>query len=295
MPPDGRESTLSLGFPASRNERPATPLSLAEKLATSFSVEAAEWDRTSHVPADCIARLAEARLLALPLVSGGGPGLRGSHATAGLMAVLTAIGSGDLSAGRLYEGHINALLLSERFGSSIQRHNVSNSVFRHGQLLAVWNTDAATPVSLVPDGPSWRLDGAKRFASGAGLVGLALITARHPDGSRQMVMVPGSAVVDRIDTSSWRPLGMRASMSFDVEFTGLGVEPQALLGKPDDYLAEPWFSAGCIRFGAVQLGGALAILRVVHAHLRGLVVTGMPTNRSVTHRCASPFREHASG
>jgi alkylation response protein AidB-like acyl-CoA dehydrogenase len=47
------------------------------------------------------------------------------------------------------------------------------------------------------------------------------------------------------------------------------VEPSALLGKPDDYLAEPWFSAGCVRFGAVQLGGALAILRVVHAHLRG--------------------------
>ena len=49
---------------------------------------------------------------------------------------------------------------------------------------------------------------------------------------------------------------MRASMSYDVDFSDVAVDHDALLGMPDDYFAEPWFSAGCIRFGAVQLGGA---------------------------------------
>jgi len=57
-------------------------------------------------------------------------------------------------------------------------------------------------------------------------------------------------------------------MSYDVDFSDVAVDHDALLGMPDDYFAEPWFSAGCIRFGAVQLGGALGTLRVVHTHLR---------------------------
>jgi alkylation response protein AidB-like acyl-CoA dehydrogenase len=57
-------------------------------------------------------------------------------------------------------------------------------------------------------------------------------------------------------------------MSFTVDLTGIAVDEEAFVGDPDDYTLEPWFTAGCLRFAAVQLGGAFAIAKVVHAHLR---------------------------
>jgi alkylation response protein AidB-like acyl-CoA dehydrogenase len=125
-------------------------------------------------------------------------------------------------------------------------------------------------------GDAWCLAGGKSFASGAGLVAYALVTARHPDGGRQMLVLPMADHAGRIDRGSWQPMGMRASMSFHVDLDGLAVDSDAFLGAADDYLAEPWFSAGCIRFLAVQLGGALALLRTVHGHLRRTGRAGDP-------------------
>jgi len=243
---------------------------LVREAADACRAEAAALDRTGLVPPTTIRRLGEAGLLAAPLApAAGGWGL-GSAAgsTARLLELLTTIGSGDLAIGRLYEGHVNALLLIDRFGTPSQRQRIAVAVRHQHALLGVWNTDTAAPLSLVRAGGVWRLAGGKSFASGAGLVGHALVTARRPDGGRQMLLVPMADQADRIDRTSWQPLGMRASMSFHVDLDGVALEADAFLGQADDYLAEPWFSAGCIRFLAVQLGGALALLRTVHGHLR---------------------------
>jgi alkylation response protein AidB-like acyl-CoA dehydrogenase len=183
--------------------------------------------------------------------------------TARLLDLLTAIGSADLAIGRIYEGHVNARLLIDRFGTPAQRAAAAEA-----GMAGVWNTDGADALRLVRTAGGWVLAGGKSFASGAGLLDRALVTATWPDGGRQMVLVDMAPLAGRIDRSRWRPLGMRASMSFDVDFTGTPIEEAMLLGAPGDYLAEPWFSAGCIRFSAVQLGGGLALLRTVHRHLR---------------------------
>jgi alkylation response protein AidB-like acyl-CoA dehydrogenase len=52
---------------------------------------------------------------------------------------------------------------------------------------------------------------------------------------------------------------MEASESFTVDFLSLPLAPDALIGKPGDYYAEPTFTAGAFRFSAVQLGGAQAL------------------------------------
>ncbi|HEV2676091.1 MAG TPA: acyl-CoA dehydrogenase family protein [Aliidongia sp.] len=243
---------------------------IARDAADACRAEAAALDRSGLVPPSSIRRLGEAGLLAAPLgLDAGGWGLGGTPgSTARLLEILTIIGGGDLAIGRLYEGHVNALLLVDRFGTPTQRQRVAMAVRHHHALLGVWNTDTAAPLTLVRAGSAWHLAGGKSFASGVGLVAHALVTARRPDGGRQMLLVPMADLACRIDRTSWQPLGMRASMSFHIDLEGVGVGADAFLGQANDYLAEPWFSAGCIRFLAVQLGGALALLRTVHAHLR---------------------------
>ncbi len=63
---------------------------------------------------------------------------------------------------------------------------------------------------------------------------------------------------------------MRASASFRVDFGGVRIVPDNLLGAPDDYYRQPWFTAGAIRFAAVQLGGAEALFDLTREYLRGL-------------------------
>lgn len=253
-----------------QRHRPPSAAVAAAIVAADYRLGAPEFDRLGFIPPSGIWALADAGLLAAVLpAEPGGPG-HGTDAgsTAHLLEILTIIGSGDLSVGRLYEGHINALLLIERYGTQAQRDRAVDAVRRDSAFFGVWNTDGRNPLTLTPSATGWRLAGGKSFASGAGLVGQALVTARLPDGGRQMLLIPMGSFAERIDRSAWRPLGMRASMSFAVDLTGIDVPESALLGRPDDYLTEPWFSAGCLRFVAVQLGGALTLLRAVHDHLR---------------------------
>lgn len=252
-----------------RDRRPS-PAVAAEIIAAGYRRRAAEFDRAGFIPRLGILALGDAGLLSATLPAElGGFGLgTAPGSTAELLEILTIIGSGDLSVGRLYEGHINTLLLIQRFGTGSQLDRARHAIHRDNALFGVWNTDARSPLALIPSASGWRLAGGKAFASGAGLVEHALVTARLPDGGRQMLLIPMASLDDRIDRSVWHPLGMRASMSFAVDLTDVRVPEEALLGRPGDYLSEPWFSAGCLRFIAVQLGGALALLRIVHEHLR---------------------------
>jgi alkylation response protein AidB-like acyl-CoA dehydrogenase len=84
-----------------------------------------------------------------------------------------------------------------------------------------------------------------------------------------------------IDRSWWHPLGMRASGSHVVNFQATVVTDEQLIGAPDDYLKEPWFSGGAIRFAAVHVGGMHAVLDVAVAHLNE---TGRAKNPHQQHR-----------
>jgi alkylation response protein AidB-like acyl-CoA dehydrogenase len=191
-----------------------------------------------------------------------------------LFRILAAVGRGDLSAARIFEGHLNALLLIRLFGSEAQQeqHALSASC---GDLFGIWNTDV--PGEMVTLGGRI-LRGKKNFASGVDGINHALITAQTPQG-RQLVIVSTADL--EIDRSWWHPLGMRASGSHVVNFQGTVLKDQQLIGAPDDYLKEPWFSAGAIRFAAVHVGGMHAILDVVTAHLNE---TGRKKNPHQQHR-----------
>jgi alkylation response protein AidB-like acyl-CoA dehydrogenase len=167
---------------------------------------------------------------------------------------LRAAGADDLAWGRLYEGHVNALQLIGRLGTDDQRARARDDASA-GRLFGVWNTEAADGVKIVAvDTVGVTLTGRKTFASGAGRVARAIISAAWPDGASQLLVVPMDRVAVTVDRSFWKPYGMEDSDSFAVDFTGVRVEARDILGAPGAYARSPWFTAGASRFVAVQTG-----------------------------------------
>lgn len=194
---------------------------------------------------------------------------------AAIRNALRAVGRGDLSIGRLFEGHVNALLLFDWYGTSNQLAWLKN-VLDRGAWFGVWATEPVPGTRLNTDEtPS--LTGAKTFASGAGGLDFALVTAAVEGADRRLVVVSANDP-ERTDTSGWRVRGMRASTSGRYELGGIEVDPQMLLGEPGDYDCDPRFTAGAWRFCAVQLGGIEALLAEVR-HAMSDIARADPVQR----------------
>ncbi|MCJ2095209.1 acyl-CoA/acyl-ACP dehydrogenase [Methylobacterium sp. J-072] len=247
------------------------PVAAAREVAAGAARRAGSHDHDGGFPADDVAALARLGLLAAPVPRrAGGAGLGEEPDGAILRAVLTHVGSGSLALGRVYEGHVNAVQLVARYAAGEARNNLLSDATQ-GHLFGVWNTEPpGNGLKIDSTGATPVLKGVKTFASGAGFVTRALVTAQPATGGSQMIVValePGA----RADLSAWRAQGMRASATGTVDFTGLGAESFTLVGAPDDYQAQPHFSGGAWRFLAVQLGGLEALLDAWRGHL---VATG---------------------
>jgi alkylation response protein AidB-like acyl-CoA dehydrogenase len=259
-----------------------TLLATAARIADEIAELAAASDNERTFPVEEFRLIREAGLLAAPLPRDvGGAGLDGSPAAAlELLLLLKEFGRGNLSVGRVYEGHVNALQLIQTFGTNEQFERAATDV-ADGRLFGVWNTEAQDGARITPlaDG-RYRLDGAKTFASGAGHVQRPVVPGALPNGGWQMVVVPMDGVAVEIDPAWWQPIGMRASASYRVDFSGVEIDASDLLGQPGDYHRRPWFAGGAIRFAAVQLGGAEALLDALRDYLRSLGRTGDPYQRA---------------
>ena len=268
----------ALDLPTVVSDEPKLTRDLA-RVVEQLQASAPDLDREGAVADQQVALLAEAGLLGAPApraFGGLGLGTEGGDTTT-LLGLLSEIGRGNLSLGRIYEGHVNALQLICTYGTRQQMEQAAADA-RHGRLLfGVWNTEAGDGVTFEPVGAGrLRLTGAKTFASGAGIVARAIVPGRLPDGGWQMSLVSMDQVTTSIDPSWWRPMGMYGSGSFKVDFTGVEICKEQLIGASGDYQRQPWISAGAIRFAAVQLGGAEALFDVARTELRTLDRAGDP-------------------
>ncbi|MFD2236164.1 acyl-CoA dehydrogenase family protein [Aureimonas populi] len=195
---------------------------------------------------------------------------------AALLALLATVGRGDLSTGRIFEGHVNALFLIDSFGTDEQRER-AHATADEGGILGVWNTDLPADPLRVEAG---RLTGKKAFASGVDGLSQAIVTVPVA-GGRQMLLVPLAGLP--VDRAWWRPLGMRASGSHIVDMSGLEIRPEWWLGAPDDYITQPFFTGGAVRFLAVQAGGMHAVFDAAVDHLSR---TGRAGDPHQAHRLA---------
>lgn len=214
-----------------------------------------------------------------------------------LVRLLYAIGRRDLPLGRLVEGHVDALQIVRRYGRPAQAASAVAAV-RTGRLFGVWNADRPdAPARL--EGPA--LVGGKSFASGAGLVTDALISVDAP-GGRQLLLVDVAADPPAIDLSWWRTTGMQRSETHIVTWAGRPLPDEAWIGRPGDYVREPWFAGGAIRFAAVQAGGVAAVVDGVRDHLTAAGRSDDPLQRvrlaglyGVAQAAADAVRRAAAG
>jgi alkylation response protein AidB-like acyl-CoA dehydrogenase len=227
----------------------------------------ARYDAAPNFPSDSLAALIESghhRRFAPQLC--GGDIFENETARARAMAkALREVGRGDLSIGRLYEGHVNALSLFDWYAAPDQLEWLAQ-VLDHGAWFGVWATEPAPGVRLA-GGATLSLIGEKMFASGAGGLDYALVTAACEDVARRLVIVPAKEKA-RTDLSGWRVRGMRATVSGRYSLDKMVVEPLMLLGKAGDYDQDPRFTAGAWRFCAAQLGGIEALVSEIRTAMR---------------------------
>ncbi|MBB3349129.1 acyl-CoA/acyl-ACP dehydrogenase, partial [Sphingomonas sp. BK069] len=188
-----------------------------------------------------------------------------------LLRLLYAVGRADLPLGRLLEGHVDASQIIHRYGDAAQRARAAAAV-AGGAAFGVWNADlTGEPLRL--DGG--RLTGGKSFASGAGLLSHALVSV-DVEGGRQLLLLDLERTPPAIDRSFWRVAGMQRSETHSVRWDAAKVASDDLIGAPGDYIREPWFSGGALRFAAVQAGGIAALLDHSAAHLAAADRAGDP-------------------
>jgi hypothetical protein len=128
-------------------------------------------------------------------------------------------------------------------------------------VLGVWGAEGPEPLRLEDN----ELRGTKRYASGLGIVTHALVTLGHGNACRL-------ALVDVTDRARHRPgtwamLGMRATVSGDIDLTGVA---PLWVGAPGFYHVEPTFVGGVWRIAALQLGGTLGLLAAARDYLSNL-------------------------
>lgn len=242
------------------DRHPALPGEQLRVLAASE-----DQDNTSIATSVDVLRADDWLVRCLPVSHGGeslGAGGLGAQES---VSALSRIAEYSLSLARIFEGHINALGLIFRWGTDDLQTRVAEQV-KDGLLLGVWGADAETPVRYCADAN--RLTGKKRYASGLGEVGRAVVTTSTEAGV-QLCLVDVSEAA-RADASHWQMTGMRASASghYDLtEVAGQSVEP---LGNPDVYQIEPWFHGGVWRIASVQIGGVFGVLELAREELRRL-------------------------
>jgi alkylation response protein AidB-like acyl-CoA dehydrogenase len=215
---------------------------------------ACELDRDGTFPAVEIEQLRAVGALGAPVPSMlGGLGMGTEFAGAlALSETLRLIGRGNLSVGRLFEAHVNALRLVVRYGTQAQARRASDDAIS-GHLFGLWVTDAHDDRVRIEDGV---LVGAKAPCSGAGHLTRAVVTAEFAGDGICLAFVRTDPGVGS-DLSAWDLHGMRASASGRQELGGSRAD---VVGSPGDYFREPDFSAGAWRTSAVTLGGLEALV-----------------------------------
>jgi alkylation response protein AidB-like acyl-CoA dehydrogenase len=177
--------------------------------------------------------------LDLPFPGGGNTSVR--------FQMLRALGQEDLCLARLAEGHVDALaILGEAHAAAPPG------------LLGVWAAGPLETLRATHTDEGWRLDGVRRWCSGAPDLDHALVRAESSDGDRLFLVPLRTEGVFPVE-GSWPALGMARTMTLDVQFNQVRLAGGAAVGAPGFYLERDGFWFGGAGVAAVWLGGAAAV------------------------------------
>lgn len=275
-----RSQTLGQNFSSAGPVDVQTQL---DRVVEDLWAHAPDHDEDAADPAELCQPLATHGLFlaALPADQGGAGLSTDPAALSLLVTALQAIGGADLSAGRIFEGHVNAVKLVFRYGDADQQAALAADV-RAGAVCGVWNAEAPPGLRLDAQPTAEQggvLTGGKIYASGLGLVTRPLFTAKTPDG-KMLMLAPRLRPDQAYDLSAWRVRGMRATATGTIDFTGMAISAQDVIGAPDDYYRSPTFKGGAWRFAAVQCGAASRLAVLMREELRARRRTDDPHQKA---------------
>ena len=246
----------------------------------NFARRAAHYDQTATFPAEDFEDLFRAGLNA-PVVPKeyGGLGLgpyRGDIFTLWMMT--KEIAKSDLSLARCWEGHVNSLVLLDGMANDEQKARWFEGVIDRGDKWVAWSGE---PQARKPGEPSrfgtnvekveggYIVDGNKVFSTSAGGAQWAILLVstagpggvRHATGSLESQLLMGCNLSDatvEIDSSWWDPIGMRATVSHQVNFRRTFIPDRDVIGYPGQYIKEGWQTCFIPHYAATFLGAAEA-------------------------------------
>lgn len=261
----------------------------ANELGRRLAVDALQRDRANVQPEEELKLLKESGLpnLLIPTEFGG----HGGHWSTGLRAV-RILARHDASIAQLLGYHYANVASIVFFGDASRWEHWFTASARGDWL---WG-DAVNPVDpdlvLTPDGDGYRLNGRKRFATGASTGDVTLVMAS--DGTRVLAHVVDHGRDGVEFTGDWDALGQRLSASGSVEYHDVRVEPGDVLGEvgeePYSTLVTPAVQLG---FANLYLGiaeGALQRARDLTLNRRGAWLLS-----SAEHYSRDPFVQRAFG
>ena len=245
-----------------------------------FARRAAHYDQTATFPAEDFDDLFRAGLLA-PVVPReyGGLGLgpyRGDVFTLWMMT--KEIAKADLSLARCWEGHVNSLVLLDGMANQEQRTRWFEGVVAQGHKWVAWSGEpqARKPGEAIRFGTTVKkvdggyvVDGNKVFSTSAGGAQWAILLVntagpggvRHTSASLDTQLLMACDLSDpsvQIDSSWWDPIGMRATVSYLVNFRSTFIPDRDLIGYPGQYIKEGWQTCFIPHYAATFLGAAEA-------------------------------------
>jgi len=245
-----------------------------------FAPRAQHYDSTATFPEEDFADLFAAGLIAptVPQEYGGlglGP-YRGDVLT--LWTMTKEIAKADLSLARCWEGHANSLVLLDGMASPEQKAVWFKGVVERGDKWVAWSGEpqARAPGEAVRFGTrvervegGYVVEGNKVFSTSAGGAQWAILLVstagpggvRHASGSADTQLMMACDLSDptvEIDGSWWDPIGMRATVSYLVNFRRTFIPDANLIGYPGQYLKEGWQTCFIPHYAATFLGAAEA-------------------------------------
>ncbi|HSB42540.1 MAG TPA: acyl-CoA dehydrogenase family protein, partial [Methylomirabilota bacterium] len=189
--------------------------------------------------------------------------------------------------------HSTVMRFIDALGSEAQKRRYFGEVLDHGRLFGSWGSEPAVSLSrsflmettVRPDRDVYVVDGVKHFctmALGAShyMVWCALEGGTDMSKALLQVLVPADAP-GIVTDGRWNTLGMRATFSPSVTFTGVRVPKDAALGDPGTALKVGVVESFALGYAAVYLGIAEGALTFAIDYAKKRVVK--PENIPVAH------------
>jgi alkylation response protein AidB-like acyl-CoA dehydrogenase len=288
-----------------RQDTPEPALSEAVLDAITDGARARDEQAAPVFPEDAIALLEQHGALAWNAVPGADrpPALQE-------LSLVRRVAAADGSAGRIFDGHLNAVeRLAVQAPAELRTRELA-SVRARRLRAGVWGGDPVpgegppAAIAATPEGEVLR--GVKTFCSGAGGLHRALVLARNPDASQptQPPPPPVAVWIDltdarrvEIDESWYRSRGLRASVSHRVVFHDAPI--LARFGDPGALAAQPWFGRDALRTAASWVGmadtAASAALDALARRPSSSPLDGLAAGRIMTsHRAIGLWLEAAA-